>query len=96
MLYFIVLFNFIYEFQVLDQIIEYLTKLVKSFYKLNPKLARLKKDNGLIFSKHDHIFDKLCSIRFVMLQTIHGLITTILNTCLHREDSRKMIESCLR
>ncbi|XP_026730638.1 uncharacterized protein LOC113495845 [Trichoplusia ni] len=90
--------NYIMELvniQVLDQIIEYLTKLVKSFYKLKPKLARLKKDSGLIQSKHDHIFDKLCSIRFVMLQAIHGLITTILNTCLHREDSRKMIESCL-
>uniref|UniRef100_A0A2H1VJ63 SFRICE_001171 n=1 Tax=Spodoptera frugiperda TaxID=7108 RepID=A0A2H1VJ63_SPOFR len=90
--------NYIMELvniQVLDQIIEYLTKLVKSFYKLNPKLARLKKDNGLLLSKHDHIFDKLCSIRFVMLQSIHGLINTILNTCLHREDSRKMIESCL-
>ncbi|XP_022826598.1 uncharacterized protein LOC111356466 [Spodoptera litura] len=90
--------NYIMELvniQVLDQIIEYLTKLVKSFYKLNPKLARLKKDNGLLQSKHDHIFDKLCSIRFVMLQSIHGLINTILNTCLHREDSRKMIESCL-
>lgn len=83
-------------FQVLDQIIDYLTKLVKSFYKLNPKLARLKKDNGLLQSKYVHIFDKLCSIRFVMLQSIHGLICTILNTCLHREDSRKMIESCLR
>ncbi|KAF9422920.1 hypothetical protein HW555_001463 [Spodoptera exigua] len=90
--------NYIMELvniQVLDQIIEYLTKLVKSFYKLNPKLARLKKDNGLLLSKHDHIFDKLCSMRFVMLQSIHGLINTILNTCLHREDSRKMIESCL-
>ncbi|XP_075976684.1 uncharacterized protein LOC142976947 [Anticarsia gemmatalis] len=82
--------------QVLDQIIDYLTKLVKSFYKLNPKLARLKKDNGLLLSKNVHIFDKLCSMRFVMLQTIHGLISTILNTCLHREDARKMIESCLR
>ncbi|XP_030022372.2 LOW QUALITY PROTEIN: uncharacterized protein LOC115441649 [Manduca sexta] len=81
--------------QVLDQIIEYLAKLVKSYYKLNPKLARLKKDNGLLESKHDHIFDKMCSSRFIMLQTIRGLITTILNTCLHREDSRKMIESCL-
>ncbi|XP_047028033.1 uncharacterized protein LOC124636143 [Helicoverpa zea] len=90
--------NYIMELvniQVLDQIIEYLTKLVKSFYKLKPKLARLKKDNGLLLSKYDHIFDKLCSIRFVMLQAIHGLINTILNTCLHREDSRKMIESCL-
>ncbi|KOB68206.1 Uncharacterized protein OBRU01_18513, partial [Operophtera brumata] len=66
-----------------------------SFYKLNPKLARLKKDNGLLKSKQDHIFDKLCSSRFVMLQAINGLIATILNTCLHREDSRKMIESCL-
>ncbi|CAB3247367.1 unnamed protein product [Arctia plantaginis] len=81
--------------QVLDQIIDYLQKIVKSFYKLNPKLARLKKDNGLLQSKNIHIFDKLCSIRFLMLQTIHGLITTILNTCLYREDSRKMIESCL-
>ncbi|XP_049874828.1 uncharacterized protein LOC126372954 [Pectinophora gossypiella] len=81
--------------QVLDQIIDYLAKLVKSFYKLNPKLARLKKANGLVQSKHDHIFDKLCSTRFIMLQCINGLITTILSTCLHREDCRKMIESCL-
>ncbi|XP_072939627.1 uncharacterized protein [Epargyreus clarus] len=81
--------------QVLDQIIEYLSKLVKSFYKLNPKLARLKKDNGLVLSKHDHIFDILCSRRFIMLQSINSLIVTILTTCLHREDSRKMIETCL-
>ncbi|XP_059045132.1 uncharacterized protein LOC131840934 [Achroia grisella] len=81
--------------QVLDQIIEYLSKLVKSFYKLNPRLARLKKQNELVQSKHDHIFDKLCSCRFVMLQATHGLITNILNTCLHRDDSRKMIESTL-
>ncbi|CAK1582795.1 unnamed protein product [Parnassius mnemosyne] len=91
--------NYILELvnlQVLEQIIEYLSKLVKSFYKLNPKLARLKKDNGLIGSKHDHIFDKLCSCRFIMLQSIYNLIGTILNTCLHREDSRKTLESCLR
>ncbi|KAI5646370.1 hypothetical protein NE865_01832 [Phthorimaea operculella] len=81
--------------QVLDQIIDYLSKLVKSFYKLNPKLARLKKDNGLVQNKHDQIFDKLCGSRFIMLQCINGLITTILSTCLHREDCRKMIESCL-
>ncbi|XP_013196634.1 uncharacterized protein LOC106139692 [Amyelois transitella] len=81
--------------QVLDQIIEYLSKIVKSFYKLNPRLARLKKVNALVQSKHDHIFARLCSVRFVMLQAMHGLITTILNTCLHRDDSRKMIESCL-
>lgn len=80
----------------LDQIIEYLSKVVKSFYKLNPKLARLKKDNGLVQSKHDHIFDKLCSSRFILMQAIHGLIDTILSTCLHRDDSRKMIESSLR
>ncbi|XP_073946184.1 uncharacterized protein [Choristoneura fumiferana] len=79
----------------LDQIIEYLSKVVKSFYKLNPKLARLKKDNGLVQSKHDHIFDKLCSSRFILMQAIHGLIDTILSTCLHRDDSRKMIESSL-
>ncbi|CAH2041435.1 unnamed protein product, partial [Iphiclides podalirius] len=82
--------------QVLEQIIEYISKLVKSFYKLNPKFARLKKDNDLVLSKHDHIFDKLCSWRFTMLQSMHSLITTILNTCLHREDSRKVLESCLR
>ncbi|XP_026330701.1 uncharacterized protein LOC113238160 isoform X2 [Hyposmocoma kahamanoa] len=90
--------NYIMELvniQLLDQIIEYLTKLVKSFYKLHPKLARLKKDNGLLLSKHDQIFDKLCASRFIMLQCINGLINIILNTCLHREDSRKMIESCL-
>ncbi|CAG4952736.1 unnamed protein product [Colias eurytheme] len=90
--------NYIMELvniQVLDQIIDYLTKLVKSFYKLNPKLARLKKENFLIVSKHDHIFEKLCSRRFIMLQAINNLITTILATCLRREDSRKMIESCL-
>ncbi|CAH0400108.1 unnamed protein product [Chilo suppressalis] len=81
--------------QVLDQMIEYLSKLVRSFYKLNPKLARLKKEDGLLISKHDHIFDKLCGIRFVMLQAISELIHTILSNCLHREDSRKMIESCL-
>ncbi|CAG9788210.1 unnamed protein product [Diatraea saccharalis] len=81
--------------QVLDQMIEYLNKLVRSFYKLNPKLARLKKEDGLIMSKHDHMFDKLCGCRFVMLQAINGLIHTILSNCLHREDSRKMIESCL-
>ncbi|XP_068631810.1 uncharacterized protein [Battus philenor] len=91
--------NYIMELvnlQVLEQIIEYLTKVVKSFYKLKPKLARLKKDNDLILSKHDHIFDKLCSCRFTMLQSIYSLIGTILNTCLHREDSRKLLESCLR
>ncbi|XP_013139936.1 PREDICTED: uncharacterized protein LOC106104428 [Papilio polytes] len=82
--------------QVLEQIIEYLTKLVKSFYKLNPKLARLKKDNDLLISKHDHIFDRLCGCRFTLLQSIYSLIATILNTCLHREDSRKLLESCLR
>ncbi|XP_013172993.1 PREDICTED: uncharacterized protein LOC106121740 [Papilio xuthus] len=82
--------------QVLEQIIEYLTKLVKSFYKLNPKLARLKKENDLLISKHDHIFDRLCGCRFTMLQSIYSLIATILNTCLHREDSRKLLESCLR
>ncbi|XP_028174508.1 uncharacterized protein LOC114363086 isoform X2 [Ostrinia furnacalis] len=81
--------------QVLDQIIEYLSKLVKSFYKLNPKLARLKRDNGLVESKHEHAFDQLCGSRFIMLQAVSGLITTILSTCLHREDSRKMIECCL-
>nr|XP_026493812.1 uncharacterized protein LOC113399026 [Vanessa tameamea] len=81
--------------QVLDEIIEYLMKVVKSFYKLNPKLARLKKENGLVLSKHDHVFDMLCSRRFIMLQSINSLILTILSTCLHREDSRKMIESCL-
>ncbi|XP_050344507.1 uncharacterized protein LOC126769664 [Nymphalis io] len=81
--------------QVLDEIIEYLMKVVKSFYKLNPKLARLKKENGLVLSKHDHVFDMLCSRRFIMLQSIYSLILTILSTCLHREDSRKMIESCL-
>ncbi|XP_063828988.1 uncharacterized protein LOC135078319 [Ostrinia nubilalis] len=83
------------KFQVLDQIIEYLSKLVKSFYKLNPKLARLKRDNGLVESKHEHAFDQLCGSRFIMLQAVSGLITTILSTCLHREDSRKMIECCL-
>ncbi|KPI92559.1 Coiled-coil domain-containing protein 142 [Papilio xuthus] len=31
-----------------------------------------------------------------MLQSIYSLIATILNTCLHREDSRKLLESCLR
>ncbi|XP_022112397.2 uncharacterized protein LOC110991368 [Pieris rapae] len=90
--------NYIMELvniQVLDQIIDYLTKVVKSFYKLNPKLARLKKENELMLSKHDHIFDKLCSRRFIMCQAINNLITTILSTCLRREDSRKMIESCL-
>ncbi|CAF4855586.1 unnamed protein product [Pieris macdunnoughi] len=90
--------NYIMELvniQVLDQIIGYLTKLVKSFYKLNPKLARLKRENELMLSKHDHIFDKLCSRRFIMCQSINNLITTILSTCLRREDSRKMIESCL-
>ncbi|CAG9100691.1 unnamed protein product [Plutella xylostella] len=81
--------------QVLDQIIEYLAKVVKSLYKLNPRLARLKKDNGLIHSKQEHMFDKLCSTRFIMLQAIKGLIETILNNCLHREDTRKMIESAL-
>ncbi|XP_041981513.1 uncharacterized protein LOC121734935 [Aricia agestis] len=81
--------------QVLDQIIEYLSKVVKSFYKLHPRLARLKKDEGLILSKHDRVYDKLCSRRFVMLQAINSLITTILSACLHREDSRKMMESCL-
>ncbi|OWR51364.1 hypothetical protein KGM_206665 [Danaus plexippus plexippus] len=81
--------------QVLDQIIEYLNKLVKSFYKLNPKLARLKKDNTFMISKHDNTFDMLCSRRFILLQSIHSLIMTILSTCLHREDTRKMIESCL-
>ncbi|KAL0878824.1 hypothetical protein ABMA27_003850 [Loxostege sticticalis] len=81
--------------QVLDQIIEYLTKLVKSFYKLNPKLARLKQENGLIQSKQEHAFDQLCGCRFIMLQAVSGLINTILSTCLHREDSRKMIESSL-
>ncbi|CAG9583208.1 unnamed protein product [Danaus chrysippus] len=81
--------------QVLDQIIEYLNKLVKSFYKLNPKLARLKKDNTFMISKHDHTFDMLCSRRFILLQSIHSLIMTILSTCLQREDARKMIESCL-
>ncbi|XP_047997538.1 uncharacterized protein LOC125235137 [Leguminivora glycinivorella] len=81
--------------QVLDQIIEYLSKIVKSFYKLNPKLARMKKENPLLLSKHDHVFDKLCSVRFIMMQATHGLIVTILSTCLHRDDSRKMIESSL-
>ncbi|XP_053608818.1 uncharacterized protein LOC128674352 isoform X1 [Plodia interpunctella] len=81
--------------QVLDQIIEYLAKLVKSFYKLNPRLARLKKVNELVQSKHDHVFASLCRARFVMLQAMLALVTTILNTCLHRDDSRKMIESCL-
>ncbi|CAH2090360.1 unnamed protein product [Euphydryas editha] len=81
--------------QVLDQIIEYLMKVVKSFYKLNPKLARLKKENGLVMSKHDHVFDMLCARRFIMLQSIHNLIITMLSSCLHREDSRKMIESSL-
>ncbi|XP_028038381.1 uncharacterized protein LOC114249101 isoform X1 [Bombyx mandarina] len=81
--------------QVLDQIIEYLSKIVKSYYKLSPKLARLNKDSELLRNKHDLIFDKLCSSRFIMLQAIHGLITTLLNNCLHREDSRKIIESCL-
>lgn len=80
----------------MDQTIEYMLKLVRSFYKLNPKLARLKKENPLILSKHDHIFDKLCSKRFVLLQSVYGLIVTILNNCLHREDTRKMMESCLR
>ncbi|GBP09111.1 hypothetical protein EVAR_4003_1 [Eumeta japonica] len=78
--------------QVLDRIIEYLSSIVKSFYKLNPKLARLKKEDGLIISKHDRVFDKLCSKRFILLQTLYALIMTILNNCLHREDSRKMIE----
>ncbi|XP_052742125.1 uncharacterized protein LOC112044032 [Bicyclus anynana] len=81
--------------QVLDQIIQYLSKLVKSFYKLNPKLARLKKENDLLVSKHDLTFDMLCSRRFILLQSLHDLINTILSACLHREDSRKMIESCL-
>ncbi|XP_034833081.1 uncharacterized protein [Maniola hyperantus] len=81
--------------QVLDQIIEYLSKVVKSFYKLNPKLARLKKENELVVSKHDHTFDMLCSRRFIMLQSLYNLIITILSACLHREDSRKLIESCL-
>ncbi|XP_039757028.1 uncharacterized protein LOC120631485 isoform X1 [Pararge aegeria] len=37
----------------------------------------------------------LCSRRFIMLQSLYNLIITILSACLHREDSRKMIESCL-
>ncbi|VVC89527.1 unnamed protein product [Leptidea sinapis] len=87
--------NYIMELvniQVLDQIIDYLLKLVKSFYKLNPKLARLRKENGLLSSKHDHVFESLCSRRFILLQVINDLITSILKTCLRREDARKMID----
>ncbi|XP_077287782.1 uncharacterized protein LOC143912376 [Arctopsyche grandis] len=83
--------------QALELVQKTLSKLVKCFFKVNPKLSKIPNsdDNLIIACKKNLTIEILCKKRFILAFLINNLVMCTFKSCLQREEQSKLLEIAL-
>lgn len=81
-------------FQALELVQRTLTKLVKCYFKLNPKLTKISNggENMVIACKKTLTMEVLCRRRFTLAYLINNLVMCTFKSCLQRNEQSKLLE----